>query len=344
MTQKSSPAARLRRVSQKGANVDLVQNMRIFVRVVETGSFTAIATETDVTAAQISRAVTGLEEHLQTALLHRSTRHLSLTDAGARFYERAKSILAEIDSATDEVRNATERPQGRIRVHAAPGLADSYVTKALVSYQAANPDVFVELEIAQTMPDLVEEGYDISLVSATQLPDSMYVAQGLGSAYLVLVASADYLKTHGTPRTPADLADHSLLRLDSPVARPDEWRLEGPEGESLIAIRKSAFQVNSPATLRSAIQWGAGIGALATYSVLDDLRRGKLVRVLPQYRLQPFTVFALYASRRYLDAKIRTLLEHLRADVSPALASTADAIQELADAADISQRQPLAEP
>ena len=311
--------------------VDVVQNMRTFIRVVEAGSFTAVARESDMAAAQVSRAVSALEDHLQTVVLQRTTRHLSLTDAGAKFYERAKAILADFDNATDEARNATSRPQGRIRVHSAPGLAQSIVTTALVTYQAQNPHVSVELDIIQTMPNLVEDGYDISLLSATQLPDSAYVAQALGTAYSILVASPVYLRSGGMPTTPSDLSKHRLLRLNSPVSPPDEWHLEGPGGELLVPVRTSPFQANSPDALRAAIESGAGIGTLATYSVLEDLQTGKLTRVLPQFRLRPFTVFALYASRRYLDAKIRTLLEHLRETLSPALEEIARGVEALAE-------------
>jgi DNA-binding transcriptional LysR family regulator len=316
------------------AMVDLVQNMRTFVRVVEAGSFTAVARENDVAAAAVSRAVAALEEYLQTVVLQRTTRHLSLTEAGTKFYDRARAFLADLDNATDEARNATSRPQGRIRVHSAPGLAQSSVTTALVSYQAQNPDVSVELDIIQTMPNLVEDGYDISLLSATQLPDSAYVAQALGTAYTVLVASPTYLRSRGAPRTPSDLSNHHLLRLNSPVSPPDEWHLEGPAGEFLIPIRTSPFQANSPEALRTAIESGAGIGTLATYSVFEDLKSGKLTRVLPHFRLRPFTVFALYASRRYLDAKIRTLLEHLRETLSPALEEAARGVEALTERGD----------
>ena len=114
---------------------------------------------------------------LQTVVLHRTTRHLSVTEPGRRFYERAKAILAAIDSATDEARSAGVSPTGRLRLHCAPGLAQNMVAAALTSYRNAYPDVFVELKIEQSMPNLVEEGYDLSLISATELPDSVYVAR-----------------------------------------------------------------------------------------------------------------------------------------------------------------------
>ncbi|MBN3857543.1 LysR family transcriptional regulator [Paraburkholderia sp. Ac-20340] len=310
---------------------DFLHNLRTFVRVVEAGTFTAVAKEKDTTAAQISRAISMLEEEMQTVVLHRTTRHLSVTEVGARFYERAKAILADLDNATDEARNATQTPSGRIRVHAAPGLAYSSVASVLAGYQAKFPDVSVELKIEQSMPSLVEDGYDLSIISATQLPDSVYISQAMGAAYAVPVASAQYLARRGHPRTLTDLADHLLLQLESPVSAPDEWHMQKGADTQVWTITRTPFRANSPEALRAAILAGAGIGTLATYSVADDLVTGRLVRVLPQYHLRPFTVFAVYPSRRYLDAKVRTLLEHLRATLSPSLASAVEVVERYAD-------------
>ena len=162
--------------------MDMLENMRLFVRVVEAGSFTAVAKEIDATTAQVSRAVSNLEAHVQTRLLHRTTRHLGLTESGERYFERAKSILAEIDYANAEARNALLRPSGKMRIHAMTGLGQSHVVSSIVRYQEDNPDVSVELTLAQRMPNLVEEGYDVSIVTASQLPDSGYVAQTCGTS------------------------------------------------------------------------------------------------------------------------------------------------------------------
>lgn len=308
---------------------DIVGSMRVFARVVETGSFTAVAKENDVTAAQISRAVTALEEQLQTALLHRTTRHLSLTEAGSRFYERTKAILADLDAAADEARNASVSPAGKVRVHCAPGLAQSMVARALVSYQRAYPDVNVELTIEQSMPNLVEDGYDVSLTSATQLPDSAYVAQALGAAWSVMVASPEYVTQHGLPGTPDDLAAHTLLKLETPVAPSDEWHLESADDTQVLTLTRAPLQVNAPDVMRAMLLGGAGIGTLATYTAVEDLTSSRLVRVLPRYKVRPFTVYAVYPSRRYLEAKVRTLLDHLRETLAPALEEVNERIEAL---------------
>ncbi|CAB3771519.1 LysR family transcriptional regulator [Paraburkholderia humisilvae] len=310
--------------------VDMVHSMRTFVRVVEAGTFTAVAKESNITTAQVSRAVSLLEDELHTLLLHRTTRHLSVTEAGAKYFERAKLILAELDNANVEARNAMSHAHGRLRVHAAPGLARGAVTAALIAYQAAHPDVSVDLEIAQSMPNLVEDGYDVSLIGSTQLPDSGYIAQKLGSCHAVLAASPDYIERYGMPSSADDLAQHTLLRLSCPGMPVDEWHLEGAGSSTIVSVKTSPFQSNSPDAMRYALHSGAGIGVVAPYNAVDDLRSGALVRVLPQLRVRQMNVYALYVSRRYLDAKTRTLVDFLRKQLTPALARIEQEIELLA--------------
>lgn len=303
--------------------IGLIENIRFFVRVVEAGSFTAVANENGLSVTQVSRAVSALEQQLKTSLLQRTTRHLALTEAGKRFYDQAKVILGDLDNAVAEARGAIACPQGHIRVHSAPGLGQSIVVDVLLRYRAAYPEVTVELDLEQSMPNLVEEGYDLSLVSAPQLPNSAYVVRSLGTAYPVLAAAPAYLAEHGSPVSPADLDGHCLLALRSPATLAEEWRLVDGAEEAVVRLARPPFTVNSPRAMRSALIAGAGIGPLATYSVAADLVRGALQRVLPAYRLPSFTVFAIYPSRRYLDAKTRTLLDHLHATITPALAQAA---------------------
>jgi DNA-binding transcriptional LysR family regulator len=138
------------------------------------------------------------------------------------------------------------------------------------------------------------------------------------------------VKQNGMPLTRDDLASHSLLRLESPASLPDEWHLESAHDAHVITLAKSPLQVNVPDVMRAALLAGAGIGTLATYSVVDDLVAGKLMRVLPQYRLKPFSVFAVYPSRRYVEAKVRMLLDHLRSTLTPALDQAIERVEALA--------------
>ncbi|AFQ48654.1 LysR family transcriptional regulator [Burkholderia sp. A9] len=311
--------------------MDMLENMRTFVRVVQAGSFTAVAKQTDVAIAQVSRAVSSLEEYAQTRLLNRTTRRIALTDNGRRYFERLVSILGDVDQANAEARNALVRPYGRLRVHTMPGLGQSHVTGAVVAYQAAFPEVAVEITYSQRMPNLVEDGYDISVVTASSLPDSGYIAHTYGRCYSVLVASKAYLDQHGIPLNPAELASHTCLRLDTPADASDEWLLHGACGDVVShAVLAAPFQANAPEALAIALRAGMGIGSLAIYSVIDDLRSGKLVRVLPDYRLTMLDVYAMYISRQFMDAKIRTFLDHLRMTLSPALEADENALNSIA--------------
>ncbi|GAB2895708.1 LysR family transcriptional regulator [Paraburkholderia jirisanensis] len=301
--------------------MDTIQNMRMFVRVVEAGTFTAVAQENDVTTAQISRAVSALEKQLQATLLRRTTRHISSTEAGARYYRRAKAILADVDHAHAEARSAVTTASGHVRVHSSPGLAQRFVTAALIAYQASHPEVSVELSIDQNVPNLVEDGFDVSLMCASQLPDSGYVASTLGTTRSVLVASPAYLAANGVPTLPADLVNHVSLRFVSPVAPANEWHLESADGAVVVPVDASPFQVNTPDALAQALRSGVGIGALAIYNAIDDLRSGALVRVLPHYRMRAFNVYAMHAPGRYPDAKVRTLIDYLRMTIPDALAN-----------------------
>ncbi|MBR8144315.1 LysR family transcriptional regulator [Burkholderia sp. AU19243] len=311
--------------------MDMLENMRTFVRVVQAGSFTAVAKQTDVATAQVSRAIASLEAYARIRLLHRTTRKIALTDSGRRYFERLLSILGDVDRANDEARNALVRPYGRLRVHTMPGLGQSHVTAAAIAYQRNFPEVAIEMTYSQRMPNLVEEGYDVSIVTASSLPDSGYIAHSCGTSHSVLVASRAYLERHGAPATPADLANHTCLRLDTPAEAHGEWRLHGTAGDTIAhTVPDAPFQANAPESLSIALHAGLGIGSLAIYSVIDDLRSGRLVRVLPDYRLTMLDVYVMYASRRFVDAKVRTFVDHVRATLALALHADERALTALA--------------
>jgi len=301
--------------------MDKIHSLRVFSRVVETGSFTAVANVLDSNVAHVSRAVSVLEDELRVRLFHRTTRRITLTDAGARYYQRCQQILADLDGADAEAGNAMNEPYGTLRVHAMPGLGQTHLAACIVDYQAHYPNVNVELVLSSTMPRLVEEQFDVSVVTAQTLPDSGYVSQVTGTSYSVLVAAPSYLEKHPPLRSPEDLEGHACVRLQSPASSVDGWQLESAEGGVLLNGSTARFKINDPEALRVAVRAGAGIGALAVYSAIDDLRAGTLVRVLPQFQLPTRNVYSVYASRRYVDAKIRTLIVFLKDELSARLAA-----------------------
>ncbi|WP_322069227.1 LysR family transcriptional regulator [Paraburkholderia bannensis] len=302
--------------------MDRLHCMRIFARVAGAASFTSAAQHLDMTTAAASRAVASLENHLQARLLNRSTRRVVLTEAGERYLRRCEQILAYIDQAEAEAGNAQALPSGRLRVHATAGFGQAYVVPAIVRYQQRHRSVAVELTLSQHVPDILDEGYDVTLqLSAVKLPDSGLVSHALGTLHSVLCAAPSYLREHGTPASVAELAGHNCLQLFSPVFERDTWRLEGPDGPETFELPPSTFQVNVAEALSGALREGVGIGALPMPTAVPAMRNGSLLRVLPEHRLQTLTVYAMYASRQYLDAKIKTFVEFLKDYIPELLAA-----------------------
>jgi DNA-binding transcriptional LysR family regulator len=301
--------------------MDTLQNMRVFARVVEAGSFTGAAQHLNTTTAYCSRAVSDLEAHLRTRLLNRTTRRIALTEAGERYLQRCEQILAYVEQAEAEASDAHARPSGKLKVHAMSSFGQHYVVPAVGRYQQRYPEVQVELTLAQRMPDLLDEGYDVSLTLATGLPDSGLVSQRLGSAFSIACASPAYLERRGVPKVPGDLNHHTCLHMVTPIFPAHEWIFDGPNGTESVELGASTFTVNVAEAMAVAVREGMGVGLIPIYSAISWLRSGELVWILPEYTSQEMNVYALYASRQYLDAKIRTWVEFMRDELPSTLAT-----------------------
>ncbi|MGF6904974.1 LysR family transcriptional regulator [Paraburkholderia sp. GAS348] len=295
--------------------MDILHSMRVFTRVVDAGGFTAAASSMDITTGHASRAVAELEAHLQARLLHRTTRRVALTDTGARFLSRCEQILEAVDQAEVEARDAIFRPAGKLRVHAMGSFSQHYVVPAIGRYQQRYPDVRIELTLTQRVPDLLEEGYDVSLVASTGLEDSGLICQRLGTAFSIVCASSEYLAKHGVPQCPADLVGHTCLQLESPVFRSNLWTLHRADDIENIELGPSTFKVNIADAMVVAVKTGIGIGLLPIYTAMDGLSSGELTRILPEYVSQEMDIYAMYLSREFLDSKIRTWVDFLREEM-----------------------------
>lgn len=295
--------------------MDTLHSMRVFVRVVDGGSFTAAAKALNLSTAQVSRLVSELEQQLQARLLHRTTRRLALTEVGERYLQRCRQILGEVDEAAAEARGAHLNPRGRLRVQSMTGLGLQHLTGLIARYSERYPEVVVDLTLAQRTPDLLEDGQDVIIAFARELPDSQMVAQLLGPMFSVLCAAPDYLARYGMPREPTDLQGHRMLRLLDPLYQ------EVVDSE-LGELPAECFQVNIAESLVKAAQAGMGVCLLPSFAAVAPMRDGSLVRLLPERRLRQRNIYAIYPSRRFLDAKIRTWIDFLKAELPPLL--TAD--------------------
>jgi len=307
--------------------MDTLTNMRTFVRVVDSGSFTAAARNLQSTTAQVSRAISDLEGHLRARLINRTTRRLAVTEAGQRYLERCRQILAYVEEAEGEAADANVRASGTLRIHSMTSFGQRYLIPLLARYRTAHPDVSVELTLSQRIPDLLDEGYDTAVVLTRGLPDSGMIAQQLGWVESVICASPAYLAQHGEPQTPTALRDHPCVMLQSPFFPTDRWQFERatPNGIHLESVEMShaGFRVNVAEALDHAMRAGMGIGLLPSYAAVESIQNGALVRLLPGYQMSRFEVHALYPSRQYIDAKIRTWVDFLSASLPQAMAEDA---------------------
>ncbi len=305
--------------------MDMLQAMRAFVRVVDAGSFTAAALQSATSTAQVSRQVAELESQLQARLLHRTTRRLALTEVGERFLEQSRQILAQLEQARLEASGAHLTPRGRLRVHSTTGLGIQMLATLASRYSEQYPEVNLELMLSQRQPDLLGESLDVVITLSRELPDSELIAQNLGSVFNLVCAAPSYLRQHGTPATPQELQQHRCLRLVDPVFA-DAWKFN--DGDAVHLIHPGdTFKVNVAEAMASAAEAGMGICLLPDYVAAPALQRGTLVRLLPGFRLQCKHIYALYPSRRFLDAKIKTWLDFLKLELPKAFDSYHQIIQ-----------------
>ncbi len=302
------------------STVDTLYQMRVFVRIVESGTFTAAANTFNTSPGAMSRAIAELEERLRTRLLNRSTRRIALTPAGERYLLRCRQILADVELAEEEASDAQARPVGKLRVHSFAGIGQYYVLPAIKAYRERHPDVTIELTLSQRTPELYEGSTDVAVVATSStLPDSDLVSHLLGASFSVLCASPEYVRERGMPASPRQLAQHECLILHSPAFPAHEWLLDS-ETDSQTMTVSGAVEVNTPEAIGTAARASMGIGVMPVYSALEGLADGSLVRVLPAYTLQKMNLYALHPSRRYTDARIRTWVEYLRESLPSATA------------------------
>ncbi|CRL51889.1 MULTISPECIES: LysR family transcriptional regulator [unclassified Pseudomonas] len=301
--------------------MDVFQTMRCFIAVAQSGSFTAAAAMLDTSTTNVSKAVSSLEARLQTRLINRTTRRLALTEAGLRYLQRCEKIIEEMREADEEAGTAQTRPVGRLKIHAMSAVGNHYVINAIARYRETHPSVMFDLTLTNRLPDLLEEGYDMSIVLARDLPDSGFVAQRLGITYSILCASPAYLKKRGIPHAPVALGAHDCLRIVNTVMPAENWVFEGPEGVETVSTPMSPFHVNTADAMTVAISNGMGIGIQPIASAVEGLKAGTLVRVLPEYRFEELNVFAIYPSRKFVDAKIKTWVDFLKDYIPVLLAS-----------------------
>jgi len=282
--------------------MDRFQEMRVFATVVDGGSFVAAADTLEMSKAAVSRHVAELESRLNVRLLHRTTRRLSLTKEGEVFFARCKDLLAGVEEAEAELREHSGQVVGVLKVTAPVSFGVLRLAPLWGGFLAAHPQLELAITLSDRLVDLVEEGLDMA-VRIGRLSSSSLVSRRLASTQLVLCASPTYLKKHGKPLEPADLASHSVLAY-SLLAMGDTWQFEGPDGRVPVKVHPR-MHTNNGDTCRAAALDHQGIILQPTFLVGDDLRTGRLVEVMPEYRSVELGIYAMYASRKHVPLKVR---------------------------------------
>ncbi len=283
----------------------------VFSRVVQAGSFTAAARELGLPKSTVSRKVSALEERLGARLLQRTTRKLSVTDAGRAFAEQAGRALAELEEAEHGVQALQARPRGLLRVTAPLNFA--FMAPIIDDFLASYPDIQLALTCSDRVVNLVEENFDLA-IRAGALSDSSLVVRTLARMKSYLCASPGYLGKHGHPKRPADLAAHACLLFGT--GRTRGWHLVKGR-RTLDAPTTAHYVVNDYDMLHSSALAGVGIAMLPVHLCIADLRAHRLERVLPEWCSEEVPVSAVYPSTRHLLPKMRAFLDHLQARMNP---------------------------
>ncbi|WP_429949217.1 LysR family transcriptional regulator [Comamonas sediminis] len=301
--------------------MDQLTSMQVFQAVVDNGSFAQAGERLGISAPMVSKHVAQLEQRLGARLLNRSSRHVSLTEAGQRWYAQSRLALEMLDAAAQEIGQHNQAPSGQLKISAPVWCATPQMARILARYRARYPQVLVDIHLDNHKIDLATAGYDMALRASSD-PAPHLIARPLCQVPFYLVASPAYLAQAGSPQQPADLAQH-LGVLPSYVSL-SPLQLSQPGGRSApLHVQPALLSDDSNLSLH-AVRAGMGLGFLPSWLVEDDLRSGQLQRVLPQWDALTVTLYAIYTSRRYLAPKVRSFIDCLSQEWGGAGSGAAD--------------------
>ncbi len=280
----------------------------MFSAVVDASSFVAAADSLGMSKAAVSRYVSELEQRLGVRLMHRTTRKLSLTPEGEVFLVRCRDILANIESSEAEISTRSVTASGLLKVSLPVSFGIRHLAPLWSEFLADHPQVTLDVQLADRVIDLVDEGFDLA-VRIARLPDSSLISRQLASTRLVICAAPSYLKRRGTPAHPSELAQHDVLGY-SLMAMGDQWQFTGPEGPVCVKVRPRMWTNNGDSCVAAALQ-GSGIQLQPTFLIDEELASGQLVEILPQFRSVELGIYAIYPSRKFVLPKVRAMVEFL---------------------------------
>ncbi len=287
-----------------------LDDVLLFARVVELGSFTLAAEELETSRSLVSKRIAALEERLGVRLLNRTTRKLSLTESGEVYYGYCSAIRDTLDEAEQRVGALGERPRGVLKLNVPVTFGELFIAPLLADFLADHPEVSVDMHMDDRFLDPVEGGFDLTIRIGT-LADSSLVASRIATMWLVVCGAPAYLARHGTPEHPDQLRAHNCLTYRYARERSDEWQLFGPDGPRTVRVSGNLRASNGLA-LRNAARAGLGLVLSPEFMVRDDLAGGRLVQVLADWCRERIGVYALYPHAHRLPAKTRAFVDFLR--------------------------------
>ena len=285
-----------------------LNDILVFVRVVEKGSFSTAAKELNLSAAAVSRHINQLESSLGVQLLKRSTRHLTVTDAGADFYKRCSQLVLGLEEARTAAIGFSTELKGALRVQATLGVGQRLVAPAVHEFLSLYPDLTVDLKIATHAMNLMEHGLDVVIRSA-YVSDSSLSCRELGPVRYSICVAKSYLDKHGTPREPKDLPNYNCL-VHTGQPSPNEWHFSTPEGRETVVVSGS-LRTNNGVALQEAVRGGLGIGRMPDYAASEEVKAGRLVVLFSDVTGWGRSIKAFYPRSPHQSAKVRAFLDFM---------------------------------
>jgi DNA-binding transcriptional LysR family regulator len=295
--------------------MDRLTAMQMFVRVVETGSFSKAAREFATTQPTVTKQIAAAEAHLKVRLLNRNTRGVSLTESGALYYEKCKIIVREVEEADSIARLRQSQAEGMLRVSTSVAFGRRVVVPLALEFMAKHPHVQLDLSFEDRYVDLVAQGVDVA-IRMGKLADSSLGARFLGMNPWVIVASPKYLKKHGTPKRPQDLSAHNALVYSS-VQGDDVWRLVGPKGDAITVPVTGRVRSNNLSAVLAAARADLGVAALPCYVAAESLVQGSVVEVLRSYTLPEQEIHAVFPSPKLVPKKVSAFVAFMQGRFVP---------------------------
>lgn len=289
--------------------MDQIQAMRIFVRVVEAGTFTRAADSLSLPKATVTKHVQALEARLRVKLLNRTTRRVTVTPDGAAYYDRTVRLLTDLDDIEASMTNARANPRGRLRVDVGTAVAQLLILPHLADFHARYPDIQVDLGVSDRMVDLIGDNVDC-VIRGGELADQSLVARRIGSLEFITVASPGYLARQGTPAHPLEIEQKHLCVIYSSPQSGRHYPLEFHQGSESIEITGPyRLSVNESNAYLTSLVAGLGVGQITTFQAEQHFKAGTLVQLLPEWTQPLLPVYVVYPPNRHLSAKVRAFVD-----------------------------------